>query len=108
MSYKDDYYSEGDYRCNHPESDFEDNSEGPIQLKREGFVEYTHRNEVSNQRYDVWNRSGYSNTSKTNAYSTSNTTKSSIVPTLVVLAIIFLPFIFSILGTIIEVINDNM
>ena len=51
----DDYFSEGKYRCNHPESDFEDNSKGPIEMKKENFVEYTHRNETANYRYDIWN-----------------------------------------------------
>ena len=36
------YYSEGKYRCNHPESDFEKTSTNPIEMKKENFVEYTH------------------------------------------------------------------
>ena len=48
---------EGDkYRCNHPESDFVNNSKGPIELKREKYVEYTHRNEIANYQYDVWSQ----------------------------------------------------
>lgn len=60
MSYN--RYAEGKYSCNHPESDFVDNSTDPIEMKRENFTEYTKRNETSNIQYDVW--SGSNNTAR--------------------------------------------
>ena len=47
-------FVEDKYRCNHPESDFKDQDEGPIKMKKSRHVEYTHRNETANLRYDVW------------------------------------------------------
>lgn len=74
----DDYFSEGEYRCNHPESDFENDSGGPIEMKKErGFVEYTHRNENSNQRYDVWTGSANYNRYQNNVNSNYNRYQSS-------------------------------
>ena len=50
-------FVEDKYRCNHPESDFKDQDEGPIKMKKSRHVEYTHRNETANLRYDVWGAS---------------------------------------------------
>jgi len=73
------YYVEDKYRCNHPESDFESNSKGPIEIKQDrNFVEYTHRNETVNYQYDVWervSRSATANNSDINSYLNSNTAR---------------------------------
>lgn len=50
-------FVEDKYRCNHPESDFKDQDESPIKMKKSKHVEYTHRNETANLRYDVWGAS---------------------------------------------------
>lgn len=126
------YYSEGKYRCNHPESDFEKTSTNPIEMKKENFVEYTHRNETANYRYDVWNGSdsvstsnygntsylktpsGYNNNTYTNdrynrSYSTNSNRNKKSSPKGVIIFIIliyFLPVLFSIIGTIFSAIAD--
>ena len=79
MSKHEDYFAEGKYRCNHPESDFiVKKSSGPIEIKREkGFIEYTHRNETANYQYDVWNKPSTSARINTEtSYSGINTTNS--------------------------------
>lgn len=65
-------YVEDKYRCNHPESDFVSNSKGPIEIKQDrNFVEYTHRNETANYRYDVWKRPSTSATFNNSTVSNS-------------------------------------
>ena len=64
------YYSEGKYRCNHPESDFTGESTNPIQMRGENFVEYTHRNETENLQYDVWEQSNRNAYLNSNMYNT--------------------------------------
>lgn len=119
------YYSEGKYSCNHPESDFKVSSTNPIEMKRENFVEYTHRNETANYRYDVW--SGSENASRTErdyhsiprttqnytkTYSTSqsrNNKKSSSLSIVFIFILIYiLPVIFSVIGAIISAIVDML
>ena len=46
-------YSKIKYRCNHPDSEFEGATTNPIELKKEKFVEYTHRNEVESIQNDT-------------------------------------------------------
>lgn len=122
MSYKG-YYVEGKYRCNHPESDFVNNSNGPIEMKKEDFVEYTHRNETYNVQYDVWSNrnnstslnSKYSNNNANSASYSSrtsyNTSKSTKKPgTVVWFILIFwvLPIILSFFSAIIEIIEEAL
>ena len=123
------YYSEGKYKCNHPESDFEKTSTNPIEMKKENFVEYTHRNETANYRYDVWSGSdnistkyfndkkvttlnNYSEYIQKNPYNYNNTTNSRknnpatkwiiLFIALIYLFPAILSIIFSILGEIID------
>lgn len=131
-----EYYSEGKYRCNHPESDFKVSSTNPIEIKRDKFVEYTHRNETANYRYDVWNRNeGSSNTSSLNLTSkdfdniqdynayvriksnsarqirnnnSSNKKGSPAGVIIFIILIYFLPFLFSILGAILDIVADML
>ena len=114
MSYNK--YVEGKYSCNHPESDFANNSDGPIEMKKENFTEYTHRNETSNMQYDVW--SGANNTTKfninnddyngktnySNGYSNKSTKKSNTgLSVFVILFIIYgLPMLLSLLFQILD------
>lgn len=46
-------YSKIKYRCNHPDGEFEGATTNPIELKKEKFVEYTHRNEVDSIQNDT-------------------------------------------------------
>ena len=141
MSY-DKYYSEGKYKCNHPESDFAQTTTNPIEMKKEHFVEYTRRNETANYRYDVWNES--ENISKTqidplitldrddfeniedyyayvkikansanlnnpkNTTTSSNKKSSSLSLVFIFILIYILPIIFSVIGTILEMIFDSL
>ena len=114
MSYNK--YVEGKYSCNHPESDFVDNSTEPIEMKKENFTEYTHRNETSNMQYDVW--SGANNTTRlnrndgyydektnyNNGYSNKSTKKSNTgLSVFVILFIIYgLPMLLSLLFQILD------
>lgn len=109
-------YVEGKYACNHPESDFARNSEGPIEMKKENFVEYTHRNETANLQYDVWGNSnstarlykndgsyknGYYNMG--NLKRTNDSKKGSGLPVAILIILIYvLPIIFSIIAEILE------
>lgn len=119
------YYSEGKYRCNHPESDFEKTSTNPIEMKKEKFVEYTHRNETANYRYDVWTGSEnatitdkdyYSNFGTTQnyakTYSINKTTNDRKNPSLsivfIFILIYILPIIFSVIGAIFSAISDML
>jgi len=126
------YYSEGKYKCNHPESDFKNTSTNPIEMKPESFIEYTHRNETANYRYDVWNNSSNVSTNKLygnqsennmasrevyNRYSTpnyrnvNNTTgkkKNNFSILIFIILIYFLPAIFVFITTILGLIfGDN-
>lgn len=125
---KTNYYSEGKYRCNHPESDFEQTSTNPIELKRENFVEYTHRNETANYRYNVWDGNnnvtptssfsdfkGYANSGTYKGYSENkpNSFKgkknSSVVGVVIFIFLVyFLPIVFSIIGAIVSMLNEFM
>lgn len=126
MIYKNDNV-EGKYRCNHPESDFQDNGKGPIEMKKEHFIEYTHRNETVNLQYDVWeqkqkyNTNEYENASqnrgansyqtlndllyeKKNSRQTSQKNSSDKAVILFLFVLFGLPMLFSIFSAILEVI----
>jgi len=114
MSHK--RYVEGKYSCNHPESDFANNSDGPIEMKRENFTEYTHRNETANMQYDVWGNSNntvrlykndgeYSSNPQYNkGYSSNNIKKSSngLSVFIIILLIYGLPMLLGVLFQILE------
>lgn len=101
------------YKCNHPESDFIDNSKGPIEMKKENFIEYTRRNETSNYQNETWNSStsyssnktNYSNNKHYNSYSTNNKKSSGGIFWIIIL-IWFLPGILSLFfGFLAEIMN---
>lgn len=121
----DERYSyTGKYQCNHPESDFTNNSTGPIEMKKDNFVEYTHRNEkerLEQMRKDSLtsinyasnkfeSNSGFASSnyqtqrpSYTASYNTQrnhyNKTKkkTSVIPIIIIILLYFLPVIFEIL-----------
>lgn len=122
MAYKG-YNVEGKYQCNHPEEDFKNNKKGPIEMKRDNFVEYTHRNEVENLQYDVWNQpqeyKNQQNYSAQNSYQSINRPtygkkyqqaskkNSNDVGVIIFLFLFFgLPIIFSILEAIVGILNS--
>lgn len=64
MASDNEYYNKLKYRCNHPESDFTQNT-NPIEMKKEDFVEYTKRNEVNKSENNTWGQTSiYVNNSK--------------------------------------------
>lgn len=128
-----DYYAEGKYRCNHPESDFENTSTNPIEMKKENFTEYTHRNETSNMQYDVWGNSNnttslnnidlskYQSVNSSNMYAQNRTTNSYSAKNLyntkkksnglgvfgiILFIYIGIPFIFGIISVVLSMLDD--
>ena len=90
------------YKCNHPTSDFIDNSKGPIYMKEENFVEYTRRNEKPSYQTENWNKgAAYSSNGGINTNRTYNSSKrkkkSSSAVFWVIFLIYFLPIIIEML-----------
>lgn len=106
MPYKK--YVEGKYSCNHPESDFVTNSEGPIEMKKDNFVEYTHRNESTNLQYDVWGNSDstarlYKDAEKYSPKSSTNKKANGSLSAVIILILIYgIPVLLGILAEIFD------
>ena len=98
------------YNCNHPASDFIDNSKGPIYMKEENFVEYTRRNEKPNNQTGSWNNvtpysSNAGNYTNTQYSSRNKKKKSSSAVFWIIFIFYFLPLIFEALSELFEELN---